>query len=125
MGFPPPPLKGYIGREATFGRVTLLFVMERGELGLGTPAMRRMPLTATVLLIMTSRREAWPDTDAHAKTCISTDAAKYAHTYKEANGQTQTLSLTHTYIHLVPHRILFSILPLSYKSSVWYDRVRQ
>lgn len=87
--------------------------------------MRRMPLTATVLLIMTSRRDAWPDTDAHAKTCISTDAAKYAHTYKEANGQTQALSLTHTCIHLVPHRILFSILPLSYKSSVWYDRVHQ
>lgn len=71
--------------------------------------MRRMPLTATVLLIMTSRRKAWPDTDAHAKTCISTDAAKYAHTYKEANGQTQTLSLTHTHIHTLgsPSHIVF------------------
>lgn len=78
-----------------FGCVTPLSVMQRGELAWGSLAMTRMPLTTTVLLIMASRREARPDTDACAKTCISTDRCSqvciHTHTHTHAwNKRTNT-----------------------------------
>ncbi len=79
--------------------------------------MTRMPLTTTVLLIMASRREAGQTLTPMLRLALAqTDAAKYAHTHK-TNGQ------THIHTHTVPHLILFSILPLSYNSRVWYDRL--
>ena len=109
-----------------FGCVTLLSVMQRGELARGSPAMAGMPLTTTVLLIMASRREARPDTDACAKTCISTGRCSQvcAHTCarnKCTSTHAHTCSLA--YNGTVPHLILFSILPLSSNSRLLYDRL--
>lgn len=102
-------------RGCHFDCVTLLSGWSRGELAQGALAMTRMPLTTAVLLIMASRLEAGQTLTPMLRHALAqTDAAEYAHTHTKQMD-------THT--HTLPHLRLFSILPLSYNSSVWYDRL--
>lgn len=96
-----------------FGRVTLLSVMQQGELAWRMLAMTGIPLTISVLLLMASRHKASQTLTPMLRHVLAqTVAAKYAHVHNETNVQTQT--------HTSPSHIVFHPpAELQLKSLVW------